>query len=198
MYVSTSTSSAPLWPPRSAANPNDADASRPTKSAIATSSNGKPLTDEQKQQIEKLKQRDSEVKRHEAAHLAVAGGAARSGPVYNYQTGPDGKQYAVGGHVDIDTSGVAGNPKATIAKMQQVQHAALAPADPSGQDRAVAAEAAASEQKARAEVAAEASPSGSDATKKTGDPKASKKAAKAAAFGASAAVQSGQLIDIAA
>ena len=33
------------------------------------------------------------------------------------KAGPDGKMYAVGGHVDIDTSPVKGNPAATIAKM---------------------------------------------------------------------------------
>ncbi len=51
----------------------------------------------------------------------------------------DGKTYAVGGHVDIDASPVQGNPQATLRKAQTVQQAALAPADPSGQDQAVAA-----------------------------------------------------------
>ena len=40
---------------------------------------------------------------HEMAHLAAAGGLA-TGPYYEYQQGPDSKQYAVGGHVNIDTS----------------------------------------------------------------------------------------------
>jgi hypothetical protein len=82
------------------------------------------------------------VKAHEAAHRASAGGQARGGASYDYQSGPDGKRYAIGGHVDIDVSPVDGNPRATLAKAMIAQRAALAPADPSGQDRAVAASAA--------------------------------------------------------
>jgi hypothetical protein len=54
--------------------------------------------------------------------------------------------------VSIDTSTVKGNPQATIRKMQTVRGAALAPADPSGQDRRVAATASAKESKARQEL----------------------------------------------
>lgn len=111
------------------------------------------LTDEEKQQIEKLKQRDAEVRRHEQAHKAAAGGHAAGGPTFDYQTGPDGKQYAVGGEVQIDTSAVPNNPQATIAKMQQIRRAASAPAEPSSQDRKVAAQAAQAEQQARRELA---------------------------------------------
>ncbi|MHC5109611.1 MAG: putative metalloprotease CJM1_0395 family protein [Planctomycetota bacterium] len=75
------------------------------------------------------------------------------GPKFEYETGPDGKQYAVGGEVSIDTSEVQGDPQATIAKMKQVQRAASAPAEPSSHDRAVATQARATEQKARAELA---------------------------------------------
>jgi hypothetical protein len=77
---------------------------------------------------------------------------ARSGAVFDYKTGPDGKQYAVGGHVDIDTSAVPNNPQATIQKMQTVQRAALAPTDPSGEDRNVAAQAAQTAAKAQSEL----------------------------------------------
>lgn len=111
-----------------------------------------PLTDEQKQQIDKLRQRDEHVKQHEAAHLAAAGSLARSGPKYEYTKGPDGKHYAVGGHVDIDTSAGA-TPEETIAKAQRIKAAATAPSDPSGQDHSVAAGAAALEAKARGEQA---------------------------------------------
>jgi hypothetical protein len=90
--------------------------------------------------IVKLKQRDTEVRQHEQAHLAAAGGLALSGATYTYQRGPDGINYAVGGEVQIDTS--AGNtPEETIARARQVVAAALAPADPSGADRAAAAQA---------------------------------------------------------
>jgi hypothetical protein len=67
--------------------------------------------------------------------------------------GPDGKGYATAGSVGIDTSPVDGDPEATIAKMQTVVAAALAPAKPSGQDQKVAAAARQMDAKARAELA---------------------------------------------
>lgn len=114
--------------------------------------NGQPLTEEQQQEVDKLKQRDQEVRRHEQAHKAAAGRLSSGGPTYSYQTGPDGKQYAVGGEVQIDTSPVEGDPQATILKMEAVRRAATAPASPSSQDRAVAAQAARTAQKARQEL----------------------------------------------
>ena len=116
------------------------------------SSGDTELSPEEEKQVRELKQRDAEVRRHEQAHKAAAGSHASGGPTYEYQTGPDGKQYAVGGEVQIDTSPVQGNPQATIAKMQQIRRAALAPAEPSGQDRAVAAQAQAAEREARQEL----------------------------------------------
>ncbi len=100
-------------------------------------------------QIDVLQARDQEVRTHEQAH-ANAGGAYASSPSYEYQTGPDGKRYAVGGEVQIDTAPIAGDPSATIAKMEVVIRAALAPAEPSAQDKAVAA--AASKQRAEAQA----------------------------------------------
>ena len=93
------------------------------------------------EQLTKLKARDSDVRAHEQAHRS-AGGQYASAPSYTYQKGSDGANYAIGGEVTIDTSPIAGNIDATIAKESQVRAAALAPADPSGQDLKVAAEAA--------------------------------------------------------
>lgn len=95
---------------------------------------------QEKQEIEGLKLRDREVRAHEAAHAAV-GGALAGAPQLTFKTGPDGKRYAIAGEVAIDISRAA-TPEATLAKMGQVERAALAPADPSGQDRVVAAKAA--------------------------------------------------------
>lgn len=72
-----------------------------------------------------------------------------------FERGPDGKQYAVGGEVHIDTTPIAGNPEATARKARRIRAAALAPADPSPQDRAVAAQAAAMEAQAKQELAQE-------------------------------------------
>ena len=100
----------------------------------------------------KLSTRYKSVKSHEAAHLAAAVGLARGGVNYTYQTGPDGQQHAVGGHVNIDM-GKESTPEATIAKMQQVIAAAKAPSDPSNQDVAVAMAASQTLQEAREELA---------------------------------------------
>lgn len=124
---------------------------RPSQNASRTSTE---LTEEQQHQVEQLKTTDREVRAHEAAHIAAAGGLARGGASFSYQTGPDGRRYAVGGEVSIDTSAVRGNPQATIQKAQTIRAAALAPANPSGPDRAVAAAAGQLEATARAELAA--------------------------------------------
>lgn len=90
--------------------------------------------------VQQLKARDQEVRQHEQAHAAVGGQYAGS-PTYEYTRGPDGKRYAVAGEVSISTSEVAGDPKATMDKARVIRAAALAPAEPSAQDRRVAAEA---------------------------------------------------------
>lgn len=107
---------------------------------------------EEQAEIEKLRKRDQEVRTHEQAHIAAAGGLAKGGANFSFQRGADGKQYAVGGEVNIDTSPVSGNPEATIQKAKQIRAAALAPADPSAQDRAVAASASALEAQAQQEL----------------------------------------------
>lgn len=110
------------------------------------------LTGQERARLDWLRRRDQEVRTHEAAHKAAAGGLASGGPSYETHTGPDGRDYAVGGHVKIDTS-PGRTPEETIAKAQRIRQAALAPADPSAQDRAVAAKAARMEAQARAEIA---------------------------------------------
>lgn len=112
------------------------------------------LTEEEREQVSELQQRDAEVRRHEAAH-AAAGGQYAGSPTFTYQTGPDGKRYAVGGEVSIDTAPVKGDPEATIRKAQQIRAAANAPADPSSQDRRVAAQADSLRQQAQAELSAQ-------------------------------------------
>ena len=103
-------------------------------------------------EIVKLRKRDQDVRAHEQAHIAAAGGLAKGGATFSFQRGPDGKQYAVGGEVNIDTSPVSGNSEATIRKAKQIRAAALAPANPSAQDRAVAASTGALEAQARQEL----------------------------------------------
>lgn len=109
-----------------------------------------------KQQIvRELSARDREVRAHEQAHKAVAGQLSQGAPSYTYERGPNGQLYAVGGEVQIDTSAVKGDPQATIQKAEQIKRAALAPANPSAQDRSVAAQATQMAAQARAELQAE-------------------------------------------
>lgn len=119
----------------------DVEQSEGTERASSNSDSEKPnetgLTPQQQAQVAELAARDAEVRAHERAHQSTGGQYAGS-ISYSYQTGPDGKRYAIGGEVPIDVSPVSGNPQATIDKMRTVRSAALAPADPSAQDRSVA------------------------------------------------------------
>ena len=129
---------------KQAQNSQTAKSSQTAQSAQkqqTTNTGEKVLTEEEQKQVEELKARDTEVRAHEQAHIAAGGSYVRGGARYDYQTGPDGKKYAVGGEVSIDTSAVEGDPQATINKAQVILKAALAPAEPSGQDKAVASQA---------------------------------------------------------
>ena len=111
------------------------------------------LGEDEQREVQELKTRDREVRQHEQAHMAAAGGHARGGPSYEYTTGPDNRRYATGGEVSIDTSKVPDDPEGTIRKAQIVYRAALAPAEPSAQDRSVASAAKQMEAEARRDVA---------------------------------------------
>jgi len=117
-----------------------------------TGQNASDLSEEEQAQVAKLKKRDQEVRQHERAHLSAAGQYAKGGANFEYQRGPDGVNYAVGGEVSIDTSPVPGDPEATIQKAEAIKRAANAPASPSSQDRNVAAQATAMAMKARIEL----------------------------------------------
>ena len=118
------------------------------------------------EQIKELKARDTEVRIHEQAHAAVGGQYAGS-PSYEYQRGPDGTNYAVGGEVQIDVAEIKGDPKATIEKMQTVRAAALAPQEPSSADRSIAADATQKLMAAQAELASQSADDNADSGKST-------------------------------
>lgn len=117
---------------------------------------GKATTPQQQRleqlEITQLSTRDKEVRAHEQAHAAV-GGRYAGAPSYTYERGPDGKRYAIAGEVSIDTGPVPNDPEATLRKMEVVIRAALAPAEPSAQDRQIAAQAAVQMAEARAQLA---------------------------------------------
>jgi SprA-related family len=126
-------------------------AGEPASSEFSNSKTGE-LTDAEIALINELEQIDDAVRQHEMAHVAAGAGHILSGANFSYKTGPDGKRYAVGGEVTIDTSPIPGDPQATISKMRQIRNAALAPAEPSAQDRRVASTATAISTKAMSEL----------------------------------------------
>lgn len=135
-----------------AAGTNDeANAAEDEEATVEDEEGADGLTSEEEAVVRELQARDIEVRRHEQAH-AAAGGPYAGSPTYEYERGPDGRQYAVGGEVSIDTSKIAGNPEANLRKFQQIRRAALAPLEPSPQDRRVAAEAQRQISEARAEI----------------------------------------------
>lgn len=147
----------PLADEQSASAREEADkpADASTTSENAKSRGGEPSPQQQRlEQLEiaQLVSRDQEVRTHEQAHAAVGGRYAGT-PSYTYERGPDGKRYAVGGEVGIDTSPIPNDPEATLRKMEVVIRAALAPAEPSAQDRQVAAQAQLQMAEARVELA---------------------------------------------
>jgi hypothetical protein len=109
------------------------------------------LSVEDKTELQYLQKRDKEVRAHESAHLRAAGKYATSGANYSYEEGPDKKLYAVSGEVMLDVS-KEGTPERTISKMEIIKRAALAPDNPSSQDRRVAAEASSTETEASNEL----------------------------------------------
>lgn len=98
---------------------------------------GAELSEEEEQMVRELEARDREVRRHEQTHVAMLGRYARGGPTYVYQTGPDGKLYAVGGSVEVET-GKEATPEATAAKARTLRMAATGVAEPSAADMAIA------------------------------------------------------------
>jgi hypothetical protein len=135
------------------------------------------LTEEEEKLVEQLKARDREVRAHEAAHKSAAGGMAGS-PTYVYQTGPDGKRYAIGGEVSVRAQ-ATDDPAKALSQAEAVQRAANAPGSPSSQDRAVASAASADitrikveAQKEEEKKAEERKAETEEATGQTAEPKA--------------------------
>ncbi len=99
------------------------------------------LTPAEEDMVERLQARDREVRAHEQQHMAAAGELAVGGPQYDYQRGPDGKMYAIGGHVNIDT-GSETDPGRARLKAEKIRSAALSVGgDASSADVAAAAQA---------------------------------------------------------
>lgn len=108
------------------------------------------LSEEDQKTVDQLKARDREVRAHERAH-ASAGGHMAGAPNYQFQAGPDGQRYAVGGDVSIQMPS-SKDPAVRAQEARQVRAAATAPSSPSSQDLKVAAAASKIEMEALAEM----------------------------------------------
>lgn len=87
--------------------------------------------------LEKFKQTDTNIRSHEQIHASI--GHTTAPIAYTYQKGPDGKMYAVGGSVRLDTS-IPNDPKAAAFKLDMLQKAASGPTDSSAADNTIAAQ----------------------------------------------------------
>ncbi len=95
------------------------------------------LTDAEKQSVDRLRQRDAQVRQEEQAHAGTAG--AMAGPIiYEYATGPDGRQYAVGGSVSVRLSNPSGDPANFADAAAKLSAAANAAHNPSAADLSAA------------------------------------------------------------
>ncbi|HEX5637038.1 MAG TPA: putative metalloprotease CJM1_0395 family protein [Gammaproteobacteria bacterium] len=134
---------------RTSANSNDSSNDNKTSEQEAAA-----IRREEQRLVQQLAARDREVRAHEAAHIAVGRQYVVSGPSYTYQQGPDGRSYAIGGEVQLDVAEEA-EAQATLDKAETVRRAALAPVEPSAQDRQVAARASQLAAQARLSIAME-------------------------------------------
>lgn len=88
---------------------------------------------------EQYKAEEKNVIAHECAHMC-GGGSLCGCASYTYEMKEDGNYYIVEGEVPI-TLLESSDPNQTMSDMETVIRSALAPSDPSGQDRSVAAQA---------------------------------------------------------
>ncbi|HJE02454.1 MAG TPA: hypothetical protein K8U92_01095 [Aliarcobacter thereius] len=84
--------------------------------------------------LDKFKSKDAEVKAHEQTHASL--GTTTTPISYNYQVGPDGKLYAVGGSVRFDTSIPKDKEEASL-KLDKLQKASSSVDDLSRADMAI-------------------------------------------------------------
>lgn len=109
----------------------DREKSAYEKSDTVNLSDNRYDEDDYKRVLEKFKNLDSQTRAHEQTHAAL--GDTTGAISYNYQVGPDGKLYATGGHVRLDTT-IPEDEAAALAKLDKLSTAASGPAGLSGAD----------------------------------------------------------------
>ncbi|MFP6747964.1 MAG: putative metalloprotease CJM1_0395 family protein, partial [Alphaproteobacteria bacterium] len=99
--------------------------------------NGAGLTRQQVRILRWLKSRNGDVRRHEAAHYRT-GRPYTALPVFDFVAGPDGRRYAISGHVTFRLPKNIGTGGNGLQILRRLRTAALAPRRPSARDREVA------------------------------------------------------------
>ena len=85
--------------------------------------------------LNKFKNKDNEIRTHEQTHASLG---TTTAPInYNFQVGPDGKLYAMGGSVRFDTS-IPSNPENAIVKLEELRDASSSVSPLSGADASIA------------------------------------------------------------
>ena len=102
-------------------------------SGLGKDENARSLSAEDKELLQKLQARDAKVRSHETAHIMAAGGQAHGTPTYIYQTGPDGRRYAIGGSVNISML-KTGDAEHDARQARTAYRAAMATGEPSPHD----------------------------------------------------------------
>ena len=166
MSVSTVVASPAFAYSPTSARPANAGRAATGEAAPGAAGAAAGLSESDLRMVSELKARDRVVRTHEMAHMAAGAGLVTRGASYTYQNGPDGQRYAVGGEVGIDTS-PGRTPEETLLKAERIRAAALAPAEPSGQDRQVAAAAAKMASQARMEISSASAESAAGLVQKT-------------------------------
>ncbi|WP_274309023.1 putative metalloprotease CJM1_0395 family protein [Solibacillus daqui] len=128
----------------------DAAARKDSQQTLVESKDEELARPKGKEELSQLKQTEQEVIAHENAHKS-AGAGVTGAITYTQTTGPDNQRYINGGEVAIQMPATNGESDETIALLERVRQAALAPAEPSSQDLRVAASASAQIQQVRAD-----------------------------------------------
>ena len=85
--------------------------------------------------LNKFKNKDNEIRTHEQTHASLG---TTTAPInYNFQVGPDGKLYAMGGSVRFDTS-IPSNPENARVKLEELKDASSSVSPLSGADASIA------------------------------------------------------------
>ncbi len=85
--------------------------------------------------LNKFKNKDNEIRTHEQTHASLG---TTTAPInYNFQVGPDGKLYAMGGSVRFDTS-IPSNPENAKVKLEELRDASSSVSPLSGADASIA------------------------------------------------------------